>query len=151
MSLTKFLKRIFLIATVAGFATGCSGTADDLLNPNYIPGPQLGERSNTPILEGGAGKGEKGDNARHALEVLGSYKRAHDPEPYYPVRQAPVVRKMWIPEHLNRSGDLIPAHYYFLEVLPSRWAVQDAFEIEKQLESESQSGAQVPWVYGNTK
>ena len=40
---------------------------------------------------------------------------------------------MWIPDHLNGHGDLVPAHYYFLRVLPERWAVTDAYEVEQIL------------------
>jgi hypothetical protein len=44
-----------------------------------------------------------------------------------------VVRMMWIPDHLNSHGDLVPAHYYYLRVLRDRPAVTDAFELEAQL------------------
>jgi hypothetical protein len=40
---------------------------------------------------------------------------------------------MWVPDHLNAHGDLVPAHYYYLKVLQDRWALQDAFELQGQL------------------
>lgn len=129
--------------------TGCSGSLDEALNPNADAEnsvPKGGERSNRPILEGSAtAGGSVSDKARHALEVLASYRRAQDPEPGQPVRYPAVVRKVWIPDHQNGSGDLVPSHYYFLEVLPERWAVQDAYELEEQLRSGSNSGS-IPWT-----
>ena len=60
--------------------------------------------------------------------------------------QPAVVRLMWIPDHLNNSGDLIPAHYYYLKVLNERWAVTDAFDLEKQLGSGSKDTSSIPYV-----
>jgi hypothetical protein len=55
---------------------------------------------------------------------------------------------MWVPDHLNKVGDLVPAHYYFLRVRDSHWAVTDAFEIEKQLNTGTSGVAAArPWVY----
>jgi hypothetical protein len=44
---------------------------------------------------------------------------------------------MWVPDHLNRHGDLVAAHYYYLRVMNDRWAVQDAFELEAQINNNS--------------
>jgi hypothetical protein len=56
---------------------------------------------------------------------------------------------MWIPDHLNKSGDLVPAHYMHVRVLGDRWAVQDAFELEEQLNvnTPGSSNGATPWVY----
>jgi hypothetical protein len=55
---------------------------------------------------------------------------------------------MWVPDHLNKAGDLVPAHYYYLKVRDDYWAVQDAFEMERQLHEEDGSGSSAtPWVY----
>jgi hypothetical protein len=40
---------------------------------------------------------------------------------------------MWIPERLDRHGNLVQAHYQYIRVKDGDFAVQDAFEIEKQL------------------
>jgi hypothetical protein len=57
---------------------------------------------------------------------------------------------MWIPDHLNKSGDLVPAHYYYVKVLNDRWAVQDAFELEQQLGSTKEASS-MPFVYSDDK
>lgn len=154
------LTLIFLGLTWIG-STGCfySKTADRL-SPFRDPGPpdeNIGDTSNKTILEetGGAsnsGNGSQASNARAALEVLASYKAAQDPQPYYPVMKPAEVRLMWVPDHTNKSGDLIPAHYYYLKIIDGGWAVQDAFDIEDQLNRSTQgkgaSGGATPWVYG---
>jgi hypothetical protein len=48
---------------------------------------------------------------------------------------------MWVPDHLNAHGDLVPAHYYYLKVKKDSWALQDAFELEAQLGSSSGGNA----------
>ncbi len=148
----------------------CATTGDfaDNLNPysdgNKVSTEYGGER-NTNALGGGSGAGKEADNARHALEVLGTYRKAQTPEPAYPVIQPAEVRLMWIPDHLNAVGDLVPAHYYYLRVLPDRPAVTDAFEIERQLDltrsgsalsssgnlGTSGDGESTPWVYKEVK
>lgn len=121
----------------AALFTGCAvaGPVADELNP-YGQGNQvdsLGTRDNSAVLGASGGGSQEGTRARHALEVLGTYRRAQAPQPVYPVIQPAEVRLMWIPDHQNIHGDLVPAHYYYLRVLNDRWAVQDAFEIESQL------------------
>lgn len=120
--------------------TACSlaGPAADELNP-YGEGNSvevLGQRD-LSALQGanGSGGSKAAESARQALEVMGSYRRAQAPEPAYPVVKPAEVRLMWVPDHLNKQGDLVTAHYYYLRVLNDRWAVQDAFEIEQQLKS----------------
>lgn len=90
----------------------------------------------------------KEDSARSAIEAMASYRRTQDPQPVNPVIQPAVVRLMWIPDHLNSHGDLVPAHYYYLKVLKDRWAVSDAFELESQLGSD-RDASNVPYVYQN--
>lgn len=149
-------------------ACATTGNIADNLNP-YSDGNQVAEdfggQRNTNALGGGGASGKGAENARHALEVLGTYRKASAPEPAYPVIQPAEVRLMWIPDHLNAVGDLVPAHYYYLRVLPDRPAVTDAFEIERQLDL-TQSGSALsssdnlgagggggatPWVYKEAK
>lgn len=132
----------------------CTHENIDIINPyRETVDERLGVRSSAPLLEGGASQnGSHEDRARHALEVMSSYRRAQEPQPYHPVLQPAEVRMMWVPDHLNKHGDLVPAHYYYLRVLPERWAVQDAFELEKQLDQGSgANGTTTPWVYGKQK
>ncbi|MCB0322080.1 MAG: hypothetical protein KDD69_00870 [Bdellovibrionales bacterium] len=122
---------------LASLVSGCSvaGPVADELNP-YGEGNSvstLGARDNSAVLGASGGGSQEAERARHALEVMGSYRRAQAPQPVYPVIQPAEVRLMWIPDHLNIHGDLVPAHYYYLRVLNDRWAVQDAFEMESQL------------------
>ncbi len=136
------MKRIIksaLIFTLLATLSGC-GAMSQVLNPFYETPEKiayLGER-NDNALKGGA---EHADRARGALEAMASYQRAHDPQPNNPVMQPAVVRLMWVPDHLNRNGDLVPAHYYYLKVLNDRWAVQDAFELESQLNGPARQAA----------
>ena len=146
----KILSIITVTLTV--LLAGCSSSAFEVLNPfAENPEVELGKRDNKALLEQGT-ESNQAEQARHALEVMGNYRSAQAPEPYYPVLQPAEVRLMWVPDHLNKSGDLVPAHYYYLKILSDRWAVQDAFELEKQLGDESGSGdSATPWVYGNKK
>jgi hypothetical protein len=57
---------------------------------------------------------------------------------------------MWIPDHLNKSGDLVPAHYYYLKVKGDQWALTDAFELENQLGT-TNSASSVPYVLEGQK
>lgn len=144
----KNILTVLSICVLLG-AVGCSSSAGDLLNPYAESAPEstLGERSNRALLDGD-GHGSKSEAARHALDVMGSYRRAQAPQPTYPVVQPAEVRLMWVPDHLNRAGDLVPAHYYYLRVLNDRWAVQDAFDLERQLHQGSNgAGSATPWIY----
>lgn len=139
------------------FATGCSSSAANVLNPfdSSSTEPELGERNLNPVLGAGSGNGGRSEDevARHALEVVGSYQRGLAPQPYNPVMNPAQVRLMWIPDHINKAGDLVPAHFYYLRVLPQTWAVQDGFEIEQQLNVKTgpEAGGAQPWVYSDTK
>ena len=83
-----------------------------------------------------------------AFEAMAKYRKAHTPEPAMPVIKPAVVRLMWIPDHLNRNGDLVPAHYYYLKVLSDSFAVSDAFELEEQLNGPRGSNSgNIPFVY----
>jgi len=139
----RFLNILFILA----LASSCSvlGPISDEASPftdgNATKG--LGKRDLSALQgAGGAGGGKAVSNARHALEVMGSYRRAQAPEPAYPVVKPAEVRLMWVPDHLNRHGDLVTSHYYYLRVLNDRWAVQDAFDLEGQLKNNgSQNGS----------
>jgi hypothetical protein len=126
------------------FLVGCS-TASRVLNPFYEePAPEayLGER-NDHALDGDK---TRADDARQALQQMATYERANPPSPYKPVIKPAVVRLMWIPDHVNRHGDLVPAHYYYVKVLKDNWNVTDAFELEAQLNQGSKRRGSVPFV-----
>lgn len=129
--------------------SGCASKAADMLNPFAEEGSQYqGQRSSQALIDE-ASAGKESDHARHALEVMSDYRRKQDPQPYYPVVQPAEIRLMWVPDHVNKVGDLVPAHYYYLKVLDDRWAVEDAFELEDQLNSGSGRSTAVPWTYQN--
>lgn len=144
----NYNKKIKLLSSllVILMLSGCSSVGK-VLNPFHEDPPPiayLGEPNDHALN----GQKEKLDTARAALDATASYQRAHLPQPVNPVMQPAVVRLMWVPDHLNKNGDLVPAHYYYLKVLNERWAVSDAFELEEQLGT-SNDGAAVPFVYGN--
>jgi hypothetical protein len=115
-------------------STGCA-TLGKLANPFYSEpsaAAYYGEKNDRALNESSGG-GDKGSKARMALEQFATYQRAHAPQPGAPVMYPAVVRLMWIPDHLNSHGDLVPAHYYYLRVLRERPGVTDAFELEAQL------------------
>lgn len=144
-SIGKLLILGMLLASV-----GCANRVADTLNPFGEENEgNLGVRNSTTLL--GDGSGSHADRARHALEVMRSYRTAQTPQPAYPVVQPAEVRLMWVPDHLNRAGDLVPAHYYYLRVLNDRWAVQDAFELEDQLETRGNGTTATPWVFGGDR
>lgn len=138
------MKRLISACSLAIYLSGCT-TAGNILNPFYeSPTAEAykGERTDAALNE----SRDRDKDARKALETMASYRRAQEPEPTNPVIQPAVVRLMWIPDHLNKSGDLVPAHYYYLKVLKDRWAVQDAFELEAQLGGTNGTTANVPYV-----
>jgi len=141
------MKSIFKKTCILGLAlatlTGCNSFSR-VLNPFYEPPTAdalLGEKNDHALR----GDTNKEDKAREALQAMASYQRAHAPQPVDPVLNPAVVRMMWIPDHLNHNGDLVPAHYYYLKVLGDRWAVQDAFELQGQLGS-NRGGGDIPYV-----
>ena len=148
-ALTSTLFTTSLTALLASFGIfsmlglqGCYSSANDLADQLNVYADQYEDlgRRDTSSISGNSGK--KASEARHALEVMGSYRRAQAPQPVYPVVQPAEVRLMWVPDHLNRFGDLVPAHYYYLRVLNDRWAVQDAFDLERQLEDGGHLGVE---------
>lgn len=148
-AVAKFLHGALGVLLLSGL-TGCT-TMSQQLDPFYeppAPNALLGEKSDRALY----GESGGGDRARQALEAMASYRRDKTPEPVNPVIQPAVVRVMWIPDHLNRNGDLVPSHYYYLKVLSDRWAVQDAFELESQLHGpngNSGVSSNVPYIHEN--
>ena len=152
--MSRFLNILFILA----LASSCSvvGPLADEASP-FTDGNAtkvLGKRDLSALQSSGASGPVS--SSRHALEVMGSYRRAQAPEPAYPVVKPAEVRLMWIPDHLNKHGDLVTSHYYYLRVLNDRWAVQDAFELEGQLKGSSSNassgsfgsgGGSSSWVY----
>jgi hypothetical protein len=138
------LKKLAMMPVI-GLLCSCN-TVSNAMNPFYETPPpvaMLGEM-NDNALNGGS---NNVSGARKALEAMASYRAAQTPQPVNPVIQPAVVRLMWIPDHLNKNGDLVPAHYYYLKVLKDRWAVQDAFELEQQLSPDrSTSSSGMPFV-----
>jgi predicted small lipoprotein YifL len=157
-SLTGRSMRIVIAIAALLALTGCGSAAFNGLNPfdSGAPEQDLGQRNLNAVLGGDGGGAQGGqskeaENARHALEVMTSYRQAQSPQPAYPVVQPPEVRLMWVPDHRTKSGDFVPAHYYYLKVLDGDWAVQDAFDMEERLNatSKGQFSTSVPWVYGD--
>lgn len=134
---------LFLVVTT----TGCA-TVGRFLNPFYeTPSPIAfkGQPNDHALNE----TGSKETRARAELDKLASYPRAHAPEPVNPVLQPAVIRLMWIPDHLNAAGDLVPPHYYYLKVLDDRFAVTDIFDKESQLNATTGPTSTLPYVPGN--
>ena len=113
------------------FLTGCNAIGNALNPFQETPPPEayLGEK-NDHALQSGTNSAQK---ARGVLEGVARYPRAHQPQPVNPVIKPSVVRLMWVPDHLNPNGDLVPSHYYYLKVLDDTWAVTDVFDQEKQI------------------
>jgi hypothetical protein len=141
---TKTYLRIGCTLAVASLVSGC-GYLGNILNPFYEdPPPEayLGGKNDAAINADGGG----GVKAREALTAMGTYQRALAPQPNNPVIQPAVVRLMWVPDHLNSHGDLVPAHYYYLKVKKDQWAVTDSFELEAQLGEGSGDGSAIGYV-----
>ena len=139
----KLLRYSMMIMLIAN-GSACSSIGN-ALNPFYDePPPEalLGEKNDHAI----SGDRKKSTEARTALESMATYQRTHLPQPVNPVIQPAVVRLMWVPDHLNKNGDLVPAHYYYLRVLKDRWAVTDLFELEGQL-GDKNSGSNIPYIH----
>jgi len=144
MNINSLQKILLGLAALA--LAGCNSMSQ-VLNPFYeTPGPiaMLGEANDSALR----GEQDKDNTARQSLQAMASYQRAHAPQPVHPVVQPAVVRLMWVPDHLNSHGDLVPAHYYYLKVLKDRFAVSDAFELEGQLQGPNGSDTgNMPYVY----
>ncbi len=141
----RFFSKLKITAAIGCLAlSGCSSVGN-VLNPFAQTDeeiPKLGNRDDSALNE----SQDKGEKARAALEAMATYQAALPPQPVNPVMRPAVVRLMWIPDHLNKNGDLVPAHYYYLKVKSDQWALQDAFELEQQLGPKSDS-SNVPYVY----
>ena len=135
----KIILVIFLLILSA-----CS-TVGKVVNPFYEEPSEvaLGGQANDHALNP---DNNKAAQAREVLEKVATYQAALPPQPVNPVMQPAIVRLMWIPDHLNSYGDLIPAHYYYLKVLDDRWNLQDAFEMESQLNRGTSNTSNLPYV-----
>jgi hypothetical protein len=81
---------------------------------------------------------------------MSHYQRAHDPQPVNPVINPAIVRLMWVPDHLSKHGDLVPAHYYYVKVKDDQWALSDAFDLENQLKGSNKGqSSNIPFVYAD--
>jgi hypothetical protein len=137
--------KLTLTMTLALLASGCTSSAN-FFNPFYETPSEVayfGEKNDRALNDSGGGKSA---SARAALETMASYNRASPAQPNNPVIMPAVVRLMWVPDHLNSHGDLVPSHYYYLKVLKDRWAVQDAFELEAQIGGSTGAGSSVGFV-----
>jgi hypothetical protein len=124
---------------------GACSAIGNQLNPFADPPTEealMGEPNDHAL----SGQAEKIDTARAALNHMSTYERAHYPKPNNPVMRPAVVRLMWIPDHVNSHGDLVPAHYYYLKVKSTDWAVKDAFELEAQNNKGSSRSSNIPYV-----
>lgn len=138
-------KKFILFSFLGTCFSGCYAF-QNIANPFYEPPTEhalKGELSDRAIQEGTSGTNS---TARDALEHIATYQRAHLPQPNNPVMQPAVVRLLWIPDHLNTNGDLVPAHYYYLKVLNERWAVTDAFDLERQLKTGTKDTSSIPFI-----
>jgi hypothetical protein len=142
------LMRRCLLAAVLLLPSACQ-TMSNALNPYYETpsGNALKGQPNDHALNDDG----KTDEARQALEQMASYQRAANPDPYKPVYKPAIIRLMWVPDHLNAHGDLVPAHYYYVKVLTGSFAVSDAFELQGQLDPEKASAGTVPFVHENQR
>ncbi len=143
------MKKIFILTIFVALNLSACTTMSNVLNPFYEPPTEeaLKGEANDHALSGDK---EKVDTARQALDAMATYQRAHTADPAKPVIKPAVVRLMWIPDHLNKTGDLVPAHYYYLKVKNDQWAATDAFELEGQLNqggSAGTSNSNIPFVY----
>ncbi|RME58977.1 MAG: hypothetical protein D6780_05855 [Candidatus Dadabacteria bacterium] len=131
----KKIKITLTLLALLLLTPNCSSVGNTLNPLSETPSPiaYAGNKTDHALNQSSA----KVNAARKALEAMATYRRAQLPQPNYPVVQPAVIRVMWVPDHLNSHGDLVPAHYYYLKVLGDRWAVQDAFELEKQLHRRS--------------
>lgn len=139
--LLRFVLIVFFVAPL-----GCNRAAK-YMNPFQDPPTAeatLGNKNDHALN----GDHNKVDGAREALNAMSTYQRAQFPQPVNPVIKPAIVRLMWIPDHLNTHGDLVPEHYYYLKVKSDQWAVEDAFDLQTQLGTGG-AGSAVPFVMSN--
>lgn len=136
---------VFLIV-VFGF-TGCTKISN-AINPYYKTPPKeayYGVKNDHALTGGGDSKETA---ALSAIKTeAGAYRGAASPKPYKPVVQPAIIRLMWVPDRLNRNGDLIPAHYYYVKILNDRFVIEDAFEVQAELNATTSKSGSIPFVY----
>ncbi|MCI5066188.1 hypothetical protein MRY87_10725 [bacterium] len=134
------------LLSAALILSGCSRFGNSLNPFQEEPPPRayLGKLDDSALRDGGTSI----EDARESLEEVARYPKAHQPQPQNPVIQPSVVRLMWVPDHLNKNGDLVPAHYYYLKVLDDRWAATDVFDQEALINGQSESTTSVPFTQG---
>lgn len=138
------MTRVFAALLIGSSLCSCN-TMSKILNPfQETPPPEalLGEKNDKALSE----ESNKAESARAALESMASYQKTNLPQPYNPVMQPSVVRLMWVPDHLNRFGDMIPSHYYYLKVKSDQWNLQDAFELEGQMKKSGGADSSLPYA-----
>ncbi|MCS6893078.1 MAG: hypothetical protein NZO16_00680 [Deltaproteobacteria bacterium] len=128
---------------------GCS-TVSNAINPYYKSPPAeayKGVKNDHALTGGGQSREEAALRAIKSSSAQSGLSTS--PAPYKPVIQPAVVRLVWIPDRLNRNGDLIPAHYYYLRILNDRFAIEDAFEVNAMLDSTTKSygSGGIPFIY----
>ncbi len=142
----RFMLRI-IILSLGIFVLGCSSVSN-AINPYYKTPPKeayAGKRSDHSLT--GGGREEKALSA--ISSEIASRAGATSSSPYKPVVTPAVIRLMWVPDRLNRNGDLIPAHYYYIRILNDRFVLEDAFEINAMLNSTTKSADSggYPFIY----
>ncbi len=65
------------------------------------------------------GRKEIVEQVQRGLRQKGAYGHV---QPYFPVRLAADIRKVWIVDHPNEAGDLVQGHWAFIVVRPERWS-----------------------------
>ena len=63
--------------------------------------------------------------APHQPPTLQAKPLAVGPEaPYTPVMQAPQIQRVWVPDQLNSTGDLVSGHWVYLLLERSQWSLE---------------------------
>ena len=63
--------------------------------------------------------------APRQLPTLQAKPLAVSPEaPYTPVMQPPQIQRVWVPDQLNSTGDLVSGHWVYLLLARSQWSLE---------------------------
>lgn len=114
-----------------GFLQACSTT-----DPKPIRDP-------ISVYKDGMEQGNKAmiEDVRTKLKQKSAYGFV---EPYNPLRLPPDIRRVWIVEHPNETGDLIQGHWAFMVVQPGRWASPSVSALHPQ--SETRTPSMIPMI-----
>ena len=109
--------RAVLTCLLLALISSCAGAPRPVLTPSLTM---------MDVYTHSIGDSQK-DTAKYVEENLKQQKTFGYVKPYIPVMNAPVVRKVWVPDHKSAEdgGILVAGHWLYVMVRGPRWFIED--------------------------